>query len=131
MLFLIRYAHFNKLYALQDLISYEAIGTTKINFRECAVGSGGICGSVFLDQSFQRYLMTYLGETYDELETHDLQRTMNDFEFYVKRQFTATEDKRYLVHLPGLGDIPDLDIRRGRLALSRYNSFVSEPCKRL
>ncbi|KJZ69823.1 hypothetical protein HIM_10776 [Hirsutella minnesotensis 3608] len=88
-----------------DLISYKTLGLDPLRIEECAVGEGGLCGSVFLDLAFERYIKMIVGqEQYGTVSELNKKRMLKDFEFGVKRCFTVESKKDYSVDLRGVKD---------------------------
>lgn len=113
----------------QDLISYKVTGVEPLEVEECAIGDGSfyvflmrevkiipgtkmlmtltgdLCGSVFLDLAFQRYIMTLVGEDkYSAMKETSKKRMMRDFEAGVKRAYAGDPKKEYTVDLKGVED---------------------------
>lgn len=44
-----------------DLISYKIVGLDPLKLDESVGGTGELCGSVFLDERFERYMKEKLG----------------------------------------------------------------------
>ncbi|KAF2870470.1 hypothetical protein BDV95DRAFT_607638 [Massariosphaeria phaeospora] len=89
-----------------DLISYKICGLDPLQIEECAVGDGGLCGSVYLDQAFERYIKTIVGEdAYNSLRDRDKKKMLLEFELSVKRCYSG-DDKPYSVDLRGVEDNP-------------------------
>jgi hypothetical protein len=65
---------------------------------------GDLCGSVFLDQAFEKYIQTVVGEQqYAGLRDRAKKKMLKEFENIVKRSYTG-EDKEYSVDLAGVAD---------------------------
>ncbi|KAJ3526973.1 hypothetical protein NM208_g1479 [Fusarium decemcellulare] len=87
------------------LISYKVNGLKPLKVEECAIGDGGLCGSVFLDIAFEKYIKTLVGEEqYRDLREIDKKKMMRIFENGVKRSFTVDSTKDYSVDLRGVKD---------------------------
>lgn len=66
---------------------------------------GGLCGSVFLDISFEKYIKTLVGkEQYSKIREIDKKKMLRTFEYGVKRSFVAESTKDYSVDLRGVED---------------------------
>ncbi|KAI0517987.1 hypothetical protein F5B22DRAFT_654313 [Xylaria bambusicola] len=88
-----------------DLISYRVKSTKPLQLEECAMGDGDLCGSVFLDLAFERYITTIVGEeAYSYIKQVNKNKMLREFEFGVKRAFDGAEDKDYSVDLKGVED---------------------------
>ncbi|KAH8690418.1 hypothetical protein GQ44DRAFT_833025 [Phaeosphaeriaceae sp. PMI808] len=88
-----------------DLISYEICGLTPLQIEECAVGDGELCGSVYLDQAFEKYIRTIVGEEWGGIKDKAKKKMMDEFENSIKRCYTG-EDNTYSVDLQGVEDNP-------------------------
>lgn len=110
---------------VKDLISYEVQQLNPLKIKECAIGDGTIgpppttptpladvqplqgdlCGSVFLDTSFQKYIETIVGEAqYKSIKETNRKKMMKEFEFGIKRTFSEKNDQTYSVDLRGVKD---------------------------
>ncbi|KAI1123685.1 hypothetical protein F5Y10DRAFT_285795 [Nemania abortiva] len=88
-----------------DLISYKVKSIKPLQLVECAMGDGGLCGSVFLDMAFERYIMGLVGqEVYAGTKQANRNKMLQDFEFGVKRAFDGSDNNDYSVDLKGIGD---------------------------
>ena len=71
--------------------------------------SGDLCGSVFVDVAFEKYLMSMIGEsTYNNIKEKYRKKMLSAFDVQVKRNF-AGEDKEFSVELKGVGDNSELN----------------------
>ncbi|KAJ4993517.1 Hsp70 family chaperone [Stagonosporopsis vannaccii] len=87
-----------------DLISYKICSLNPFQVEECAVGDGDLCGSVYLDQAFEKYIKTIVGEDqWQDLRPKSKQKMMSEFETSVKRCYTGDEQE-YSVDLPDVRD---------------------------
>ena len=114
-------------FSYQDLISYEIEKLNPLKIKECAIGSGqyipawravkansdlvhlkgGLCGSVFLDVAFAKYIETVIGEKqYNSIKESYRNKMMKEFEFGIKRAFNGHDDQTYSVDLKGVKDDP-------------------------
>ena len=72
---------------------------------------GGLCGSVFLDASFQQYIATIVGEAeYNNIKESNRKKMMREFEYGIKRSFSEKNDQVYSVDLRGVKDDPKNNI---------------------
>lgn len=112
-----------------DLISYKITGLNPLSVEECAIGAGtapksttswsecvlirttgGLCGSMYLDTAFVRYVKTIVGDIqYDQLKDKAKRAMMREFEQSVKRCYNG-DDEEYSVDLRGVADNPELGI---------------------
>ncbi|KAL1613681.1 hypothetical protein SLS54_010378 [Diplodia seriata] len=88
-----------------DLISYKIKSLSPLQIEESAIGDGDLCGSVFLDRAFERYIATIIGPERYRTQFSQKAKTnmMREFEYGVKRVFTG-ENALYTVDLKGSGD---------------------------
>lgn len=71
---------------------------------------GDLCGSVFVDMAFEKYLKSIVGEsTYNGIREKHRKRMLSDFDVQVKRNFSG-EDKESSVELRGVGDHSEFGI---------------------
>ncbi|KAJ4245283.1 hypothetical protein NW762_014153, partial [Fusarium torreyae] len=88
-----------------DFISYKVNNLKPLEIEECAVGDGGLCGSVCLDIAFEKYIKTLVGESqYNRLKDRDKKKMLLNFEYGVKRAFTVESTEDYSVDLRGVED---------------------------
>lgn len=81
---------------------------------------GGLCGSVFVDAAFERYVKTVVGEKeYEAIRPRARKRMMKEFENSVKRCYTG-DDKEFSVDLPGVQDNPEEGIDDDTIKLKPY-----------
>ncbi|KAH0606557.1 uncharacterized protein H6S33_003391 [Morchella sextelata] len=104
-----------------DLISYQVTETSpNITVKECAAGTGGLCGSTFLNGNFEKMVRSRLGERYDTMSTRKRNEIMKKFEEELKRGFTDSEDDDELYcPVGGIPDDPIAGIDGGDLVISR------------
>lgn len=101
-----------------DLISYQVLGLNPLELKECAIGSGDLCGSCFLDQYFENWVITLVGEqAYYRLNNKRRTRMMNSFEHGIKRYFTKDETQPKTVVLMGVEDDPANGIEDGDITV--------------
>ncbi|KAM0285774.1 hypothetical protein ACHAQH_001235 [Verticillium albo-atrum] len=102
-----------------DLISYTIAKLRPIlEVKEAAPGSGGLCGSSFLNLRFRKFLKSKLGHV-EGFDDEVLAEAMDVFEKKIKRQFThlAGPDDTFIVPVGGLANNKELGISRGRYSL--------------
>ncbi|KAG9206733.1 hypothetical protein G6514_000018 [Epicoccum nigrum] len=93
-----------------DLISYKICELNPFQVEECAVGDGGLCGSVYLDQAFEKYIRTIVGESqWKGLRLKSKQKMMHEFEMSVKRSY-AGDGQQFSVDLQDVEDNPSVGI---------------------
>lgn len=89
-----------------DLISYTIIGISpQMRFRELTVGSGGRCGSTYIDRQFLKWMARKFGELFTLLGQDKIgpgSRFMKEFESH-KKHFGASEldDFEVTLNMPG------------------------------
>lgn len=131
----------------QDLISYEIERLSPLKIKECAIGSGwssyrlsspslltvrwdpptgGLCGSVFLDIAFQKYIETIIGEMqYNGIKQTNHKKMMREFEYGIKRCFSEHNDQTYSVDLKGVKNDPENGIVDDTITVKMYSRY---PC---
>ncbi|KZF20017.1 actin-like ATPase domain-containing protein [Xylona heveae TC161] len=122
-----------------DLISYKITGVSPMTLEETAVGTGGLCGSTFLNFRFENHVRARLGEKrykyMREKQPKTWQMGLNYFEEYVKRNFNQDEHQEVHVPFPGLSDDEDAGLESGFLILTTaqvkaiFEPVVEEVCK--
>ncbi|THY76437.1 actin-like ATPase domain-containing protein [Aureobasidium pullulans] len=74
-----------------DLISIEVVSLDPLRIKECAAGTGGICGSGMLNMRFEEHVKARMGvasfEDYCEKNPRDWARCVEHFELRTKRDF--------------------------------------------
>ncbi|KAM7206445.1 chaperone protein DnaK [Naviculisporaceae sp. PSN 640] len=113
-----------------DLISYTILKLKPIlEIQEAAPGTGGLCGSTFLNMRFKKFLTSRLGKLagFDDVL---LAEAMETFEKSIKRKFTmaAARDEIFPVPVGGLQDNKEKGVSRGRYALKASDVWaIFEP----
>ncbi|KAF2264554.1 hypothetical protein CC78DRAFT_463345, partial [Lojkania enalia] len=102
-----------------DLISYKICGLNPLQIEECALGDGELCGSVYLDQAFERYIKTIVGDQWNMIKEKAKKKMMDEFELSIKRCYTG-EDQIYSVDLYGVEDNPKEGIDDETILLKPY-----------
>ncbi|KAI1660440.1 hypothetical protein F4813DRAFT_400656 [Daldinia decipiens] len=91
-----------------DLISYKVNSIHPLRVEECAIGDGDLCGSVFLDLAFVKYIAALIGEKqYSQIKEVSKKKMLKEFEFGIKRSFMGDDNKDYSVDLRGVEDNED------------------------
>ncbi|KAH8807944.1 hypothetical protein F5884DRAFT_857504 [Xylogone sp. PMI_703] len=108
-----------------DLISYTVISLEPIlEVKEAAPGTGGLCGSTYLNRRFKEYLEVQLSQQ-DGWDEDVLSEAMDYFDQIVKIQYTSTvKDQTWKVPVAGLATNETLSIKKGKLTLK--SSTVKE-----
>ncbi len=85
-----------------DLIAYKIISQNPLRVEESAVGTGGLCGSAFLNYRFEEHVCQRLGQSrFDDMKTKKgktWQMGLRYFEEFVKRNFN--EDEHQEINIP-------------------------------
>lgn len=72
-----------------------------LQVEESAVGTGGLCGSAFLNYGFEAHVRNRLGQArFDDMKSRKgktWQMGLRYFEEYVKRNFTEDKDEEFYV----------------------------------
>ena len=90
-----------------DLISYKVESIKPLKIRECVMGDGELCGSVFLDIAFEQHIRSLVGERqYDHgrIRPRDKKTMLREFQFGTKRSFTKGQRANIIVDLKGVQD---------------------------
>ncbi|KXS95922.1 hypothetical protein AC578_5199 [Pseudocercospora eumusae] len=96
-----------------DLTSYEITGISpNLAFKELVVGTGGKCGSTYIDREFIRWMENKFGNAYKDLSWEKrgpASRLMKDFEA-IKRDFGKSDDHLRIYEAQVyMRDAPDSD----------------------
>lgn len=101
-----------------DLITFMITGLEPyLRLREEAPGTGSMCGSTFLNRSFEKLL----DDRFSQLPgwgRDTLDEAMQRFESVVKRTFEGSTDHDFMFPVPGIADDPELGVRRGRIRVT-------------
>ena len=85
-----------------SLIAYKIVSLKPLQVEESAVGTGGLCGSAFLNYRFEEHVKNRLGHTrFNEMKIKKgktWQMGLRYFEEFVKRNFN--EDEHQEVNVP-------------------------------
>ncbi|GME65215.1 actin-like ATPase domain-containing protein [Neofusicoccum parvum] len=105
-----------------DLIAYKITQLSPLLVEESAIGTGGLCGSAFLNYRFEDHVKARLGdERYTEMRTKK-QKTWNMglryFEEFVKRNFNPDAHVEINVPFPGLPDDEEAGLDCGFMAMT-------------
>ncbi|KAH0527299.1 hypothetical protein TsFJ059_002314 [Trichoderma semiorbis] len=121
-----------------DLIAYKIISLKPLRVEESAVGTGGLCGSAFLNYRFEEHVRTRLGQArFDEMKTKKgktWQMGLRYFEEFVKRNFNEDEHQEINVPFPGLPDDEEAGLDSGFMVMSAeqikdiFEPVVKEVC---
>lgn len=105
-----------------DLIAYRITQLNPLRVEESAVGTGGLCGSVFLNYRFEDHVKQRIGvERYNwmrEKKAKTWNMGLKYFEEFVKRNFNEEEYSEVNIPFPGLPDDEDAGLDSGFLVMS-------------
>ena len=108
-----------------DLVSYQITGKNPIQINEVVRGSGGMCGSVYLDQRFEQHMRQLLGdEDFKMMKPYAKEQMMRSWEDSVKPAFGNCAEngdpyeEEYLITLNGVPDCKDKNIDDGVYIMS-------------
>ncbi|KAK5112136.1 hypothetical protein LTR62_004479 [Meristemomyces frigidus] len=105
-----------------DLIAYKVTDLYPLRVEESAVGTGGLCGSAFLNYRFEDHVKMRIGnERYNnmrEKKPKTWQMGLRYFEEFVKRNFNEEEHSEVNVPFPGLPDDEEAGLDSGFLIMS-------------
>jgi molecular chaperone DnaK (HSP70) len=105
-----------------DLIAYKITGLNPLRVEESAVGTGGLCGSAFLNYRFEDHVKTRIGEeaymSMREKKAKTWNMGLKYFEEFVKRNFNDEDDTEMNVPFPGLPDNEEAGLDCGFLTMS-------------
>ncbi|KAK4252031.1 hypothetical protein C7999DRAFT_37018 [Corynascus novoguineensis] len=121
-----------------DLIAYKIVSLKPIRVEESAVGTGGLCGSAFLNYRFEEHVKNRIGQSrFDEMKTKKgktWQMGLRYFEEFVKRNFNEDEHQEVNVPFPGLPDDEEAGLDSGFLVMTAeqikdiFEPVVREVC---
>jgi hypothetical protein len=98
-------------------VSYTVTALKPIpQVREAAPGSGGLCGSIFLNRIFERHMQDRF-EGNRDWNGAAMDSAMEQFDSKIKRRFDGDLNKNYVIRV-GLADDRRAGLRGGMLQLS-------------
>ncbi|KAI9770801.1 MAG: hypothetical protein M1840_003051 [Geoglossum simile] len=122
-----------------DLISYKITQISPLRVEESAVGTGGLCGSAFLNYRFEDHVRSRIGaERYDTMKEKKPKTWMMGLKYwdeYVKRNFNEEEHQEVNVPFPGLPDDEDAGLDSGFLVMTAdqikmiFEPIIREVCE--
>ncbi|KAI9869355.1 MAG: hypothetical protein M1813_000144 [Trichoglossum hirsutum] len=122
-----------------DLISYKITQISPLRVEESAVGTGGLCGSAFLNYRFEDHVRSRVGaEKYDNMKEKKPKTWMMGLKYwdeYVKRNFNEEEHHEVNVPFPGLPDDEDAGLDSGFLVMTAdqikmiFEPIIREVCE--
>ncbi|KAL2808589.1 hypothetical protein BJX63DRAFT_408776 [Aspergillus granulosus] len=86
-----------------DLISYRVGELDPIELHEAVVGTGGLCGGIFIDEAFEAVCKHRLGRQWSNLSQAGIKEIMRgEWEYAIKPQYRPRENdnKMYIVSIP-------------------------------
>ncbi|KAF2190811.1 Hsp70 family protein-like protein [Zopfia rhizophila CBS 207.26] len=105
-----------------DLIAYRITQLNPLRVEESAVGTGGLCGSAFLNYRFEDHVKRRIGQERYTMMREKKAKTWNMglkyFEEFVKRNFNEDEHNEVNVPFPGLPDDEEAGLDSGFLVMS-------------
>ncbi|KAF2173293.1 hypothetical protein M409DRAFT_17235 [Zasmidium cellare ATCC 36951] len=105
-----------------DLIAYKVTQVYPLRVEESAVGTGGLCGSAFLNYRFEDHVRQRIGqERYIQMREKKPKTWMMGlkyFEEFVKRNFNEEEHSEVNVPFPGLPDDEEAGLDSGFLVMT-------------
>jgi molecular chaperone DnaK (HSP70) len=105
-----------------DLIAYKVTQVSPLRVEESAVGTGGLCGSAFLNYRFEDHVKERIGEerynTMREKKPKTWMMGLRYFEEFVKRNFNEEEHSEVNVPFPGLPDDEEAGLESGFLVMT-------------
>ncbi|TGZ77595.1 hypothetical protein EX30DRAFT_311070 [Ascodesmis nigricans] len=97
-----------------DLITYKIRTLNPLTIDECVAGTGDLCGSVFLDQGFEKYIRGKLGDAViDKMSARSRMHMMNSWITDVKNRFGGTTQTEFEVSVPGVADDEKMGVESG------------------
>ncbi|KAJ5917531.1 actin-like ATPase domain-containing protein [Penicillium verhagenii] len=106
-----------------DLIAYKIQDVDPLSLEEVTEGTGAVCGSLLLDERFERFLMKKVGlENYQSLPTKSKEAAVCFWRDMVKPTFGEESDCDFLdvnhfIPLPGAADQPEKGVDSGFVQL--------------
>lgn len=105
-----------------DLIAYKVTQVGPLRVEESAVGTGGLCGSAFLNYRFEDHVRERIGteryQTMREKKPKTWMMGLRYFEEFVKRNFNEEEHSEVNVPFPGLPDDEEVGLESGFLIMN-------------
>ncbi|KAI9149947.1 Heat shock 70 kDa protein 12B [Paramyrothecium foliicola] len=85
-----------------DLVTYRVVGIDPIRLYEVGIGTGGLCGGIFIDDAFQNIIKARLGRTWNKLSRKGVKEIMaKEWEVGIKPKFQPSDTSReYIVSIP-------------------------------
>lgn len=104
-----------------DLISYQIVALEpNLEVKECAVGTGGMCGSTYINTNFEDFVRSRIGDAFDNMKPKGRLVMMKHFDEFLKRTFSDDEDEDiFSCPIPGVPDNPEAGVEDGFFVLTR------------
>lgn len=109
------------------MIAYEVVRQTPFEINECTAGTGGACGSIFLDKNFELLLRSKIGAggvDVDRILTpRRLEEAMRSFTDWIKCQFNPFSrqcETEFEIPIVGAPDIEAIGLEDGFLKIYKY-----------
>ncbi|KAK9412833.1 putative Hsp70 family chaperone [Seiridium unicorne] len=85
-----------------DLISYKVGDLDPIELHEAVVGTGGLCGGIFIDEQFEHLCKQRLGRDWNNLNQSGIKSIMKaEWEYAYKPSYTGQDlDREFPVQIP-------------------------------
>lgn len=113
-----------------SLISYRITALSPLlQVEEVAAGSGGLCGSTFLNTAFEEYMTSILKDE-EGYDRDVIGEAVNHFDTVVKPQYMPlgpdSHTESFSIPVPGLANNPRLGIRKGKwhMSLSAVDEII-------
>jgi molecular chaperone DnaK (HSP70) len=118
-----------------DLISYKITQLAPLRVEESAVGTGGLCGSAFLNYRFEDFVKNRIGVTrWKNMKEKTRMMGWQYWDEFVKRNFNDERPEEVNIPFPGLADDEEAGIDSGFLIMTAdeirqiFEPIVREVC---
>lgn len=109
----------------QDLISYQitALKPT-LEVKECAVGTGGMCGSTYINANFENFVRKRIGDdVFNAMKPKGRIVMLKHFDEFLKRTFSDEDEDEdediFSCPIPGVADNEEAGVEDGFFILTR------------
>jgi molecular chaperone DnaK (HSP70) len=100
-----------------DLISYDVKQVNPRGVHECAPGTGGLCGSSFIDRRFMDLFQRRMGPHYQSISKINRLQISKNFEV-AKLAFRNDPERSFFVNIPEFSTVEEVGIRAGNFEIS-------------
>ncbi len=108
-----------------DVVSYQVVQEEPLELSQRVVAQGELCGSIFIEQEFQKQIRGLLRHRWDQLTDAAKTEIMQRFAYVIKPNFDETKiGKKYYLPVQNLEDDEDMKIRNGSLEINSQASPV-------